>query len=106
MPLDVTTLDITTQFLLELRDRLTPENWRPYAVSNPRDFSEGRGCLIQQFHKAAQRSFGRPDSKWTEAQRRLMRAAGCQRFHELGAFNDRHTLDEVCALVDKAIAER
>jgi hypothetical protein len=103
MPLDSSGLDATTQFLLSLRDRLTPENWRPYAVSNPRDWSEGRGCLIQQYHWVM-RHAGLPYDSIPEVQARLKKAAGCRRFDGLAYFNDRHTLGEVGELVDKAIA--
>ena len=104
MPLDSANLDNTTQFLLELRDRLTTENWRPYAVSNPQDFSEGRGCLIQQFHWVARHSGGLPYDTLRGAQQRLVKAAGCKTFDGLARFNDRRTLGDVCALVEKAIA--
>jgi len=103
MPLDTTGLDATTQFLLKLRDRLTPENWRPFAVSNPRDYSEGLGCLIQQYNWVM-RHDELPYDKIPEVQARLRKAGHCKRFNDLATFNDSHSLDEVCALVDRAIA--
>jgi hypothetical protein len=104
MPLDAAGLDATTQFLLKVRDRLTPENWRPYAVSSPRDYSEGLGCLIQQYHYVMRHGGALSYDSILPVQDRLMKAAGCKRFDGLGSFNDTHTLEEVCALVDRAIA--
>jgi len=104
MPLDSTGLDATTQFLLKVRDRLTPENWRPYAVSSPRDYSEGRGCLIQQYHYVMRHGGALPYDNIRPIQARLMKAAGCKRFDGLARFNDTHSLEEVQAVVDRAIA--
>ena len=104
MPFDCTAMDAPTQFLLELRDRLTPENWRPYPVSNRRDFDAGRGCLIQQFHHVVRHRRPCPRDVVPAVHRRLLDAAGCKRFDDLARFNDGHTLDEVCTLVDRAIA--
>ena len=104
MPFDCTATDTTTQFLLELRDRLTPENWRPYAISYPLEFQAGKGCLIQQFDYVVRQRGGLPYDSLRSVQRRLIKAARCKTFDRLARFNDRHTLEDVCALVDKAIA--
>lgn len=103
MPLDSSGLDATTQFLLSLRDRLTPENWRPFAVSNARDYSRGIGCLIQQYNWVM-RENGLAYQDIPEVQARLRKAGHCKRFNDLARFNDSHSLDEVCALVERAIA--
>jgi hypothetical protein len=105
MPFDCTALDTATQFLLELRDRLTPENWRPHAVDY-REFQEGRGCVIQQYQYLMRQPRYRvfPAAEVQDLHKRLKNAVGCRRFYALARFNDSHTLDEVRALVDRAIA--
>lgn len=100
MPFDAAKLDATTQLLLKLRDRLTPENWRPHA-SNAIDFNQGRGCLLQQLTHAGAKRFTAGEQ--CEAFERLRNAAGVACNVGLSTFNDTHTLEEVQAVVDKAI---
>jgi hypothetical protein len=104
MPFDAGELDATTLLLLRLRDRLTAENWRPH-VSNAVDFDEGRGCMLQQLWYTYRYASGRRyDSKgYNEAICRLKDAVGVPDTTDLGKFNDSHSLEEVQAVVDKAI---
>ena len=74
MPFDCTATDTTTQFLLELRDRLTRENWRPYAISYPLEFQAGKGCLIQQLHYVVRQRGGLPYDSLRSVQKRLIKA--------------------------------
>ena len=101
MPFDAAEIDVTTTLLLELRGRLTPENWRPYPCETP-EFVNGRGCLIQQlWHVLGGGVYTR---KYGKALSRLRDAVGVHYASDVGKFNDSHTLEEVQAVVDIAIA--
>jgi len=104
MPFDTAELDPTTLLLMELRDRLTPENWRPHCVASV-EFVNGRGCLLQQlWHVMGLQTSSR--RQYGKALNRLRDAVGVYYASDIGKFNDSHTLEEVLALVDKAIASK
>ena len=102
MPFDAGELDTTTLLLLKLRDRLTTENWRPCAVDPASYALTGHGCLLQQLWRAAGQ---RIDSQeYREVIDRLKDILGVHFAGAIGKFNDTHSLEEVQAAVDKAIA--
>jgi len=104
MPFDGVELDTTTLLLLALRDRLTSEYWRPCCLEPGADFDAGQGCLIQQLYHAAAPEH-RIAPEYGAALERLMGAVGVRFAGDLGKFSDSHTLEEVQAVVDKAIGQ-
>lgn len=96
MPFDPADLPPDTHHLIALRAALTPETWRPYPSD---DRTADYGCIQQWLWRT--RVSGSAEL-YDSAYRRLARAV--PNGEPLTCYNDTHTLADMLALIDRAIA--